>query len=253
MRPNLLILGGTTEASALAAAVAEAGIAATISFAGRVERPRAQPIPSRIGGFGGAAGLAAWIRERRATHVVDATHPFAAVMSRNAVAACAETGTPLIALVRPAWRPGPGDRWTDVPDIAAAVQALAGPPRRVMLAIGRSNVADFAAEPQHFYLLRFVDPPIAPPPLPLNEVVVSRGPFTVEGDAALMRRHRIDLVVSKNAGGAGARAKLDAARALGAPVLMIARPQAPARREAASTAEVMSWLGAAHSGADLGV
>jgi len=251
MRPNLLILGGTTEATALAQAVAVQGIDATLSLAGRVERPKPQPIPTRIGGFGGVEGLVAYLAAQRVTHVVDATHPFAAQMSRNAVAASAATGVPFVALTRPPWTPHLGDDWLHVPDIADAVAALAGPPRRVMLAIGRMHLDAFAARPQHFYLLRLVDPPSAPLHLPRHEALVSRGPFTEAGDRALMRDHRIDLVVSKNAGGSGARAKIDAARALGLPVLMIDRPALPARAEVATPAEVLDWL--AHSGADLGV
>lgn len=232
------------EASALCAALAEAGVPATLSYMGRVERPKPQPVPVRIGGFGGVPGLADWLRTHRVTHLVDATHPFAARMSAHAVAAAAQTGVPLLALVRPPWEPGPGDRWTRVPDIPAAVAALAGPARRVMLAIGRMHLADFAAQPQHDYLLRLVDPPSEPPPLPRHRVVVDRGPFTVEADRALMVDHATDLVVSKNAGGAGARAKLEAARDLGLPVLMIDRPAVPPRAEVGSVEAVLDWIAA---------
>ncbi|GAB4542482.1 MAG: cobalt-precorrin-6A reductase [Ruegeria sp.] len=248
--PNLLILGGTTEANALARAVADLGVAATYSYAGRVDNPRPQPLPTRVGGFGGAEGLARHIRDTGVTHVIDATHPFAAQMSRNAIAACQQTQTPLAALTRAEWTAAPGDQWQHVPDIASAVAALTGPPRRVFLAVGRMHLDDFAAQPQHHYLLRLVDEPGA---LPFDDcdVVVSRGPFTVEDDTALMRRHRTELVVSKNAGGTGARAKLDAARALGIPVLMIDRPRLPRRVELTSVPQVLDWL--AHSGVDLGV
>lgn len=231
--------------------VAARGLPATLSLAGRVARPRAQPVPVRVGGFGGVEGLAAYLREHGITHLVDATHPFAAQMSAHAVAACAAAGVPLVALTRPAWEPGPGDLWTRVPDIAGAVAALAGPPRRVMLAIGRMHLAAFAAQPQHAYLLRLVDPPEAPLPLPRHHVVVDRGPFTKAGDRALMEDHRTDLVVAKNAGGSGARAKIDAARALGLEAVMIDRPLLPARAEVTSPEAVLDWL--AHAGADLGV
>ncbi|MCO8145178.1 cobalt-precorrin-6A reductase [Rhodovulum tesquicola] len=251
MRPNLLILGGTTEATALAAKIAARSIDATLSFAGRVERPKPQPIPVRIGGFGGIDGLADFLTAQRITHLVDATHPFAAQMSRNAVAACATTGVPLVALTRPPWTPQPGDDWRRVPDIAGAVAALAGPPRRVMLAVGRMHLDAFAAQPQHFYLLRLVDPPARAIPLPDHHTLVSRGPFTEAGDRALMWQHRIDLAVSKNAGGTGARAKIDAARALGLPVLMIDRPTLLERHEVSTPDQVLDWL--THSGADLGV
>jgi len=231
--------------------VAARRIDAVISYAGRVERPGDLPVPRRVGGFGGVAGLADYLRANAITHVVDATHPFAAQMSRNAVAACAQTGTPLVALTRPAWTPGPGDDWREVPDIASAVAALEVQPRRVMLAIGRMHLGAFAAQPQHAYLLRLVDPPETPPPLPRHSIVVSRGPFTVESDTALLHAHEIELIVAKNAGGSGARAKLDAARALGLPVIMIARPALPERREVTTQEAVFDWLG--HAGTDLGV
>lgn len=240
--PNVLVLGGTTEASALARALADAAIPATLSYMGRVDRPKPQPVPVRIGGFGGVPGLVDYLRAESITHVIDATHPFAAQMSRNAVRACAETGTPLLALTRPAWEPGPGDRWQRVPDMVAAVAALAGPPRRILLAIGRMHLAEFAAQPQHHYVLRLVDPPSAPPPLPDHRVVVDRGPFSAAADEALMRDHAIDLVVSKNAGGTGSVAKLVAARALGLPVLMIDRPVLPPRSETHDQARVLDWL-----------
>ncbi|MBE0453091.1 cobalt-precorrin-6A reductase [Roseovarius autotrophicus] len=247
--PHILVLGGTTEASLLAQRLAEARLPATLSYAGRVARLRSQPVPVRVGGFGGVAGLTDHLRRERVTHLVDATHPFAATMSGNAIAACAATGVPLLALTRPAWQPEQGDDWRHMPDIPAAVAALAGPPRRVMLAIGRMHLDAFAAQPQHSYLLRLVDPPEVAPPLPDCHVIVDRGPFTVAGDTALMRAHGIDLIVSKNAGGSGAEAKLAAARALGLPVMMIGRPPLPDRAEVHSVDEVLRWL----HGADLGV
>jgi precorrin-6A/cobalt-precorrin-6A reductase len=251
MTPNLLILGGTTEATALACLAAERGLTGTVSFAGRVERPRRQPLPQRVGGFGGVAGLVAYLKQHQITHLVDATHPFAAQMSANAVQACAQTSVPLLALTRPAWVPGPDDRWTHVPDIAGAVRALDRPACRVLLAVGRMHLPEFAPNPQHVYLLRLVDPPATPPPFPEYNVIVDRGPFSVEGDLALMRAHDIDLVVSKNAGGSGAAAKLEAARILHLPVVMIDRPALPARDEVPTPEEVLDWV--AHAGTDLGV
>ncbi|WP_058282507.1 cobalt-precorrin-6A reductase [Ruegeria denitrificans] len=247
---HLLILGGTTEANALAKSVASQGIPATYSYAGRVDNPRPQPLPVRVGGFGGVDGLSRYLRAHAITHVVDATHPFAAQMSRNAIAACRDAGVPLMALNRPAWVAQEGDRWQHVPDIDGAVAALSGPAQRIFLAVGRMHLEDFAAQPQHRYLLRLVDEPGALP-MPNCEVVVSRGPFSESNDRALMQRHGIELVVSKNAGGSGARAKLDAARALGVPVLMIDRPALPQRHELTSVTQVLDWL--AHSGVNLGV
>ncbi len=215
---------------------------ATLSYAGRIAHPRAQPVPVRVGGFGGAAGLAAWLRAEQITHVVDATHPFAAQMSANAVTAAAGAGVPLVALTRPAWRPGAGDRWTAVADLDAALAALDGPPRRVMLALGRMHVERFVARPQHHYLLRFVDAPERAPALPHHRLVIDRGPFTVAGDRRLLAAHGTELIICKNAGGEGAAAKLAAARALGLPVLMIERPALPPRRTYDSVAAVLDWL-----------
>lgn len=242
MPHNLLILGGTTEASALARELAGAGISATVSLAGRVEKPRPLPLPTRIGGFGGAEGLAGYLREHDISRVIDATHPFAAAISRNAVTACAATGTPLLRLTRPAWREQAGDHWHEVTDIAGAVAALSRPAARVMLALGRMHLPEFAQNPQHFYLLRLVDPPAAPLPLPQAHVIVDRGPFEVQTDRALLREHGIDLIVSKNSGGTGAYAKIAAARALGLPVVMIARPEIPPATEVTSVSETMGWL-----------
>lgn len=251
MQPNLLILGGTTEATAFAKAAVEAGLHGIVSFAGRVERPKRQPLPQRIGGFGGVAGLAAYLRTAKITHVIDATHPFAAQMSRNAVTACAEANVPLMALTRAPWSAVPGDDWTHAAGIQSAVGVLDQPARRVMLAVGRMHLKDFAPNPQHFYLLRLVDPPTTPPPFPDHHVLVSRGPFTLDDDRALMEDHEIELVVSKNAGGTGAYAKIAAARSLGLPVLMINRPHIPPRAEASAVADVLTWI--SHTGTERGV
>ncbi|TVR09185.1 MAG: cobalt-precorrin-6A reductase [Salinarimonadaceae bacterium] len=251
MRPNLLILAGTTEATALARAVADRGMTGVVSFAGRVARPLRQPLPQRVGGFGGAAGLAQWLRAEAITHVIDATHPFAAQMSRNAVAACAETGVALVALTRPPWEPVAGDDWRRATDIADAVAALDRPRMRVMLAVGRMHLAAFAVNPQHRYLLRLVDPPAGASPFPEADIVVDRGPFDEAADRALMERYGIELVVSKNSGGGGAYAKIAAARALGLPVVMIDRPAAPERTELHDVESVIDWI--AHAGSDLGV
>lgn len=248
---RILLLGGTTEASRLARTLSDARMDAVFSYAGRTEAPVAQPLPTRIGGFGGVAGLGDYLKREGITHVVDATHPFAAQMSRNAVEACALTGTPLIVLERAAWTAGPGDDWQSVPDIDAAVDALPDAPARVFLAIGKQMLTPFAAKPQHHYLLRLVDPPENPLPLPKTSVVIARGPFGVETDAALMRAHAITHVVAKNAGGAGAEAKLVAARALHLPVILIDRPALPPRKVVATVADVMGWC--AHVKTERGV
>ncbi|WP_183230949.1 cobalt-precorrin-6A reductase [Bradyrhizobium sp. SBR1B] len=237
-----LILGGTADASLLAAAIARAGIEAVYSYGGRTRAPADQPLPTRIGGFGGVSGLADYIRREGITHVIDATHPFAAEMSRNAVEACAETATPLIALERPPWTKAPGDNWIEVTDVSAAVAALPEAPAKVFLAIGRQHIAPFANKPQHTYTLRFVDPPEAPLPF-AADVIVSRGPFTFDSELDLLHGRGIGWIVARNSGGDGARAKIDAARMLGLPVMMISRPELPERLRVESVAEIMQWLG----------
>lgn len=212
-----------------------------LSYAGRTEAPRAQAIPTRVGGFGGVEGLAEHIRREGVTHLVDATHPFAARISANAIAAAELTGVPLLALTRPEWVEGPGDRWTRVGDTGKAVARLGTEPTRVFLALGRQTIGDFTHAAQHFYLLRFVDA-AEPAGFPNHRLVVHRGPFTLAGELALLREHHIQVVVAKNAGGAGARAKLDAARELGLPVVMIDRPFIPPRPQVGSVAAVLDWL-----------
>lgn len=247
--PRILLLGGSADATRLAALLAGAGMDAVFSYAGRVSEPTAQPLPTRIGGFGGVNGLTAYLREEGITHLIDATHPFAAGMSRNAVLAAEATGIRLVALERAPWQPMPGDRWHRVAGVAEAVEALPARGARVFLAIGRQNIADFAAKPENMYLLRFIEAPAAIP-LPDHVALAGRGPFTEAGDRALMAQHGITHLVAKNAGGAATRGKIDAARALGIPVIMIDRPDIPARPRLETAEEVMQWL--AHA-ADRGV
>jgi precorrin-6A/cobalt-precorrin-6A reductase len=247
---RILLLGGTTEASALARQIAAAGMDAVFSYAGRTDSPIEQPLPTRIGGFGGVDGLATYLKAENITHVIDATHPFAAQMSMNAITACAATETPLCAFERAPWVADEGDDWIHVPDIDAAIAALPEEPAHVFLAIGRQHIAAFAAKPWHQYLLRLVDRPVGKLPLATAEVIVARGPFTLAGDLQLLKSRRVNLIVAKNSGGSGARAKLEAARALHLPVILIDRPVLPARITAHSSADVMRWLGHV---ADLGV
>jgi precorrin-6A/cobalt-precorrin-6A reductase len=238
-----LILGGTGDANRLADAFVREHIDAIYSYAGRTRIPLGHSLPTRIGGFGGATGLADFIREQGITHVVDATHPFAAEMSRHAVEACAATGIPLLALERAPWVCESGDHWIEVADIEAAVAALPEKRACVFLAIGRQHIAPFAVKPQHVYILRFVDAPDVALPLADAEVIVSRGPFTRDGDRELMRSRGIGFLVARNSGGTGARAKIDAARELGLPVIMIARPGLPERPRVESVEDVLAWLG----------
>jgi precorrin-6A/cobalt-precorrin-6A reductase len=240
---RILILGGTTEARQLAARLAQRrDLAVTLSLAGRTASPAAQPVPVRIGGFGGAEGLARHLAAERIDALIDATHPYAAVMAANAARAAALAGVPLVALRRPPWTAVAGDRWIEVADVQTAVAALGGTPRRVFLALGRKELAPFEAAPQHHYLVRSVDP-VDPPLAVANATYVTgRGPFTESSDHALLSAHRIEIVVAKNSGGSATYSKIAAARALGLTVLLLARPPLPAVAAVTTIAEVEAFI-----------
>jgi precorrin-6A/cobalt-precorrin-6A reductase len=227
---RILILGGTTEARRLAEGLASrTDLAVTLSLAGRTAAPAAQAVPMRIGGFGGAEGLAAWLEEQAIDAVIDATHPYAAQISANAAEAAARAGVPLIAIERPAWEPVDGDRWIEVADMPTAVAALGSTPRRVFLALGRNELRPFEAAPQHFYLVRSVDPVGPPLALPQAEYLTGRGPFDEADEHELLARHRIEVIVAKNSGGAATYGKIAAARRRGLPIIMLRRPPPRAR------------------------
>lgn len=236
-----LILGGTTEASDLARRLAaRPGVPVLMSLAGRTSRPAMPPVPVRIGGFGGAEGLAAFIRHTGIRAVVDATHPFAARMSANADEACRATGVPLLALRRPPWTPVAGDRWTDVADAGAAADALGVASRRVFLTVGRLELPPFLDRPQHFYLVRTVDAPDRLPPD--ATLILARGPFAEVDERNLIEEARIDVVVTKNSGGTATHGKIAAARSLGLPVILIRRPALPDATTVGTAGEAMDWI-----------
>ncbi|GLZ09512.1 precorrin-6A reductase [Actinomadura sp. NBRC 104412] len=237
---RVLLLGGTAEARRLAGELAGRPEYDVVgSLAGRVAAPASAPVPTRIGGFGGVDGLAAWLEAERIDVVVDATHPFAARITRSAVVAARRTGVPLLVLRRPGWAEGPGDDWRRVPSLEEAARRLPGD--RVFLATGRMGLAAFAHDHERWYLVRSVEPP-APPMPPRAQVVLGRGPFTVDGEVALMREHRIDVLVTKDSGGEATAAKLVAARRLRVPVVMVDRPPAPDAATVTSTDEALTWL-----------
>jgi precorrin-6A/cobalt-precorrin-6A reductase len=253
-RMRVLILGGTADANRLAEAVVnDPHIDAVLSYAGRTDNPTLPPIPWRVGGFGGVDGLVDYLRAQNIARVVDATHPFAAQMSAHAVAACAVAGVPLLGLERPPWQRAAGDHWIEVDDLEAAADALGSVPQRVFLGIGRLHLKTFAERPQHSYLVRLVDPPRGPLPFPNAEVIVARGPFKRGADRAMLANYRAEIVVAKNAGGDSASAKIEAARDLALPVVMVRRPFIPVRETAETVAEVLRWLGHDKTPAERGV
>ncbi|WSG48249.1 cobalt-precorrin-6A reductase [Dactylosporangium sp. NBC_01737] len=215
---TVLILGGTGEARRLAAALT--GFRVISSLAGRVADPALPPGEVRVGGFGGPEGLAAYVRGEAVDVVVDATHPFAARISASA-AAC---GVPLLVLRRPGWTAAPGDVWHRVPSLSSAAAFIAASPYdRVFLTTGRQGLGAFADLADRWFLVRSVDP-VEPPHPPRLESLLDRGPFTVDGETALLRSYTIQLLVTKDSGGDMTAAKLTAARRLGVPVLMVDRP-----------------------------
>ncbi|MFC1408118.1 cobalt-precorrin-6A reductase [Streptacidiphilus sp. N1-12] len=247
---RVLLLGGTAEARQLAGELAgEPGLLVTVALAGRVAEPlRPAAAELRVGGFDGAEGLASWLREQRIAALVDATHPFAARISANAAQAAAAAGVPLLALRRPGWTPVEGDRWHPAGSLEQAAELLPGLGSRVFLTTGRLGLAAFAgpsapsALSELFFLVRSVDPPRTPLP-PRSALLLDRGPFTLDGERALLREHRIDLLVTKDSGGAAVAPKLTAAREAGLPVVLVRRPPAPAGVETVNDcAGAVSWL-----------
>jgi precorrin-6A/cobalt-precorrin-6A reductase len=222
---RILILGGTGEARELAAVLVAAGSDVVSSLAGRVRQPRLPDGRVRVGGFGGADGLAGYLRDEGITHLVDATHPFAATITANAALAAAGARVPRLVLRRPEWDTDPS--WDTVPDIAAAAAVVRGwPGEGVFLTTGRRDLAAFAADDRHRFLVRTVDPPEGAVP-PSMTLILDRGPYTVAGESALLSGHRIGLLVTKNSGGEMTAAKLRAARDLGVQVVMVRRPPLP--------------------------
>jgi precorrin-6A/cobalt-precorrin-6A reductase len=243
----ILVLGGTAEARELADELDRGAVRVLTSLAGRVANPRLPRGQVRIGGFGGPAALADWLAEHEVRAVVDATHPFAERISASAARACPAAGVPLLRLERPGWSERPGDRWHRVPDLTAAAALVTSLGDRVLLTTGRQGLAAFAPVNDAWFLVRCVDPP--EPPLPArHELLLDRGPYTLAGELALLDRHALDLVVTKDSGGGLTEAKLDAARERGVPVIVVDRPPRPATERVATVAEALAWACRHHAG-----
>jgi precorrin-6A/cobalt-precorrin-6A reductase len=251
---QILILGGTAEARQLAGLLAtRKDLKVTLSLAGRTAAPAAQPVPMRVGGFGGPKELADYLKAERIDALIDATHPYAATISRNAAEAAAAAGVPIVALRRAAWTAMPGDRWVEAADMEDAVHVLGQAPRRVFLAIGRKEVAAFAAAPQHHYLIRSVDPVDPPLAVPDAKYVVARGPFAEGDERELLTQHRIECIVAKNSGGDATYGKITAARALGLTVVLLRPPALPDIPAVATIQDAAAWLDHLPSPAKRGV
>ena len=239
MTGRVLVLGGTGEARRLATALVDRGVDVVSSLAGRVADPLLPPGEVRVGGFGGVAGLTAWLQGHPVASVVDATHPFATGMTANAAAATDLTGVPLLRLQRPGWTAQVFDDWRWVDSLAEAATAVAGF-ESVFLTTGRQGLAAFAGVTGRC-LVRSVDPP--EPPLPARTtVVLARGPFTVEEELSLLRQYAVDVVVTKDSGGSMTAAKLTAARKLGLPVVLVRRPAVPGVPAVGTVEEALAWV-----------
>jgi precorrin-6A/cobalt-precorrin-6A reductase len=243
--PRVLILGGTTQARRLAERLdGRADVGVVSSLAGRVASPRVPVGQVRVGGFGGATGLAEWIEAHGIRAVIDATHPFAARISWNAAAAAAAAHVPLLALRRTAWVPGEGDRWHEAASLEDAALMLPELGLRHFLTIGRQDVSSFAEVTGAWFLVRSIDPPDEPTPAQM-ELLLDRGPYSLDAEIALMRGRRVDTVITKNSGGEATAAKLIAARQLGLPVVMVQRPATPVGvPEVADVHGALEWVDA---------
>jgi precorrin-6A/cobalt-precorrin-6A reductase len=242
---HLLILGGTAEAAGLARAAFErfgADLLVTTSLAGRTQHPAPLPGAVRIGGFSGAAGLAAYLAESGVNGVIDATHPFAAQISRQAVEACTRAQVPRLLLQRPPWRRHPSDRWIEVEDAAGAAEALPALGRRVFLTIGMRDLAAFAHLTNMHFFVRLIDAPKEELPLAGAELLVARGPFTLAGERVILEQNGIEVLVAKASGGSATEAKLVAARERGLPVVMLRRPLSAAGPCVESVQAALDWL-----------
>ena len=242
---RLLILGGTTEGRALAeAATVRFGPSLSVisALAGRTRAPILPAGDVRIGGFGGADGLAAYLKEERIALLIDATHPYATQISAQACEAAAKAGTQHLVLLRPPWQPLPGDRWIDAATVEEAVEAIPAEAARVFLTVGVRALAPFAARPGLWFLVRLVDEPAEPIQLTRHRLICARGPFAEEDERVLLADHRIDCLVTRASGGEATVAKLAAARALGLPVVMVRRPPPPPGPSASSVEDALTWI-----------
>ena len=240
---RLLILGGTGDGVELASQATKIpGVEVISSLAGRTITPKSLVGAVRIGGFGGEAGLVEYLQTEQIDLLIDATHPFAAQISGNAAGAARQVGIPWLMLIRPGWERLPQDDWIEVGRIEAAVTAIPASAKRIFLTIGRQQVALFAGLTNKWCLIRSIDPPDSSILLPPGEVLLDRGPFSLEQELQLLRDYRIEAIVSKNSGGDATYAKIIAARELGIPVIMVQRPIVPEGDVVTSVSGAIEWL-----------
>ncbi|WP_298906807.1 cobalt-precorrin-6A reductase [uncultured Nostoc sp.] len=240
---RVLILGGTGDAAELAAKVATIqGLEAITSLAGRTREPSVPLGDLRVGGFGGVAGLATYLRVMQIDLLIDATHPFATQISLNAADAATEVGVPRLMLIRPPWEKGTDDRWIEVDSIEAAAASVANQAQRVFLTVGRQELAAFAHCKKIWFLMRMIDPPTNDALVPPGVILCDRGPFTFNNERQILIDHKIDTIVSKNSGGDATKPKIIAARELGMKVVMVNRPAIPPGEQVTDVDGALAWL-----------
>jgi precorrin-6A/cobalt-precorrin-6A reductase len=240
---RMLILGGTGDATELAIRAAEIpGVEVITSLAGRTHQPRVPSENIRIGGFGGVAGFADYLREQQIDILVDATHPFAAQISFNTAAAAIEVGIPHLMLIRPPWEQTAGDRWIEVDSNKAAAAVLPGLAQRIFLTIGRQELTTFAHLQDLWFLMRMIDPPLPDAIIPPGTILLERGPFSLEEERSLLQQYGIGVIVSKNSGGNATYAKIIAARELRIPVVIVQRPQIPNGKHVNTIEDALVWI-----------
>jgi precorrin-6A/cobalt-precorrin-6A reductase len=241
----VLILGGTSEARRLAERLVAdhaADVSVITSLAGRTSAPARLPGAVRVGGFGGAAGLAGYLMENRVAAMVDATHPYAARMGWNAAAAARRSGVPLLRLDRPAWEPEPGDDWRRFESIPALAAALPSLGTHALITLGGADLDGLLDVTGIALTIRSIDAPVGLGDKPWISLILDRGPFDLDGEVSLLSARGIDVLVSRNAGGAATVAKLIAARRLGIPVAMLARPDRPRVETAGTVEDAARWV-----------
>lgn len=238
---KVLLLAGTGEARELATLIDRAGMPAIASLAGVTDRPLGLKLQTRAGGFGGTEPFKAFLKKENITAVVDATHPFAHRITDRTADICRSLSLPYLQVLRPAWQPDPGDDWHWIDDPSEA-STLIPSGATVFLATGRQSLADFSGLEGRRVIARVIDPPSSPFPFDGGEFIIGRPPFSVKSESALLDRLGVDWVVTKDAGGAASRSKLDAAFALGLPVAILRRPAMPDAERVETAPEAMQWL-----------
>jgi len=238
---RVLVLCGTGDAIELVAKLSKIPHIETIaSLAGRTSQPASLIGKVRTGGFGGVDGLATYLQTQQIDYLIDATHPFAIQMSDHAAAATKAVGIPSVMLVRPAWKKVTGDRWIEVESVEAAVQAIPVTAKRIFLTVGRQQLEPFTTLKEPWYLIRSIES--SDVVIPNSKIVLDRGPFNLEQERQLLSEYRIDLIVSKNSGGAATYAKVVAARELDIPIVMVQRPVMPNVEQVESVDRSIGWL-----------